>query len=68
MVVTATMMRATTLVTGLSRGRISSWYIQMGSVVCWPAVKVVTITSSKLRANASMPPANSAVARLGRMT
>src|SRR5688500_7359063 len=34
---------ATTLVTGRSRGRVSCEKIQIGSVVCWPAVKVVTI-------------------------
>ena len=33
-----------------------------------PAVNVVTMTSSKLSANASMPPASSAVARFGRST
>ena len=44
---------ATTLVTGRGRGRIKSCSIQIGSVVCWPAVKVVTITSSKLSAKAS---------------
>jgi hypothetical protein len=59
---------ATTLVTGRCRGRISSDSIQIGSVVCWPAVKVVTITSSKDSAKASMPPAKSAVPRLGRIT
>ena len=59
---------ATTLVTGRWRGRISSDSIQIGSVVCWPAVKVVTITSSKESAKASMPPASSAVPRLGRRT
>ena len=40
--------------------------IQIGSVCRWPAVKVVTMTSSKDRAKASMPPARSAVAMLGR--
>ena len=59
---------ATTLVTGRWRGRISSSSIHSGSVCCWPAVKVVTITSSKLSAKASMPPASSAVPMLGRMT
>ena len=48
---------ATTLVTGRGRGRIKSCSIQIGSVVCWPAVKVVTITSSKLSAKASSAPA-----------
>ena len=56
---------ATTLVTGRWRGRISSDSIQIGSVVCWPAVKVVTITSSKESAKASMPPASSAVREIG---
>ncbi len=59
---------ATTLVTGRSRGRTSWLKIQMGSVVCWPAVKVVTITSSNERAKASMPPASRAVASAGSMT
>ncbi len=59
---------ATTFVTGRWRGRTSSVSIQMGSVLCWPAVKVVTITSSKLSAKASMPPASSAVARFGSTT
>ncbi len=51
---------ATTLVTGRWRGRISSCSIQIGSVVCCPAVKVVTMTSSKLSAKASSAPASSA--------
>jgi predicted NBD/HSP70 family sugar kinase len=42
--------------------------IQIGRVACWPAVKVVTITSSKDSAKASMPPATSAVPILGRIT
>jgi hypothetical protein len=45
-----------------------SWLkIQMGRVCCWPEVKVVTMTSSKDSAKASMPPASSAVASDGRM-
>ena len=66
--VTAMTNTATTLVTGRSRGRTSSDSIQIGSVLCWPAVKVVTITSSNDNANASMPPASSAVAMFGRIT
>ena len=62
------MTTATTLVTGRWRGRISSCSIQMGSVVCWPAVKVVTMTSSKLSANASRPPASRAEPSCGRIT
>ena len=42
--------------------------IQIGSVVCWPAVKVVTIISSNDSAKASMPPASSAVAIFGSTT
>ena len=49
-------------------GHTSSPSIQTGSVLCCPAVKVVTITSSKESAKASMPPANSAVAMLGSTT
>jgi hypothetical protein len=56
------------LVTGRWRGRTSSVSIQIGNVVCCPAVNVVTITSSNDSANASMPPASSAVARFGRTT
>ena len=59
---------ATTLVTGRCRGRISSDSIQIGSVDCWPAVKVVTMTSSNDSAKASMPPASSAVPICGRIT
>ena len=52
----ATTNRATTLVTGRFRGRTNDEKIQIGRV-CWlPAVKVVTMISSKLSANASMPP------------
>ncbi len=56
---------ATTLVTGRWRGRTSWLKIQIGSVSCWPAVKVVTMISSNDSAKASMPPASSAVAMLG---
>jgi hypothetical protein len=58
---------ATTLVTGRCLGLMSSVSIQIGSVDCCPAVKVVTITSSKDRAKASMPPARRALAMFGRM-
>src|SRR6516162_3445105 len=59
---------AATFVRGRSRGRKSWLSIQIGRVSCCPAVKVVTITSSKLRAKASMPPANRAVATFGSTT
>src|SRR5215213_6216519 len=59
---------ATTFVTGRSRGRVSCEKIQIGRVDCCPAVNVVTITSSKESAKASMPPASSAVPMLGRTT
>src|SRR6266498_2691856 len=59
---------ATTFVTGRSRGRNNWLNIQIGNVDCCPAVNVVTITSSKERANASMPPARSAVPIFGRIT
>ena len=59
---------ATTLVTGVSRGLLSWLSSQIGSVRSLPAVKVVTMISSKDRAKASMPPASRAVARLGRIT
>jgi hypothetical protein len=36
-------MTATSLVTDRCRGRTSSFNIQMGSFVRWPAVKVVTM-------------------------
>jgi hypothetical protein len=42
--------------------------IQIGSVFCAPAVNVVTITSSNESANASRPPATSAVATTGSVT
>src|SRR5574343_1665222 len=59
---------ATTLVIGVSRG-LDSWFSnQIGSVRSLPAVKVVTMISSKLSANASMPPASSAVAMFGSTT
>src|SRR3989304_5667030 len=57
--------RAAILVTGRCRGLVSWLKIQMGSVSCCPAVNVVTMISSKERANASIPPASSAVAMLG---
>ncbi len=44
---------ATTLVIGRWRGRTSSLNIQFGRVDCWPAVKVVTMTSSNDNAKAS---------------
>ena len=59
---------ATTLVTGRCRGLISSDSIQIGNVDYWPAVNVVTITSSNDSAKASMPPARSAVPICGRTT
>jgi hypothetical protein len=43
-------------------------YIQIGKVVCWPAVNVVTTTSSNDSAKASIPPATRAVAMLGSVT
>ena len=42
--------------------------IQIGSVFCAPAVKVVTMTSSKDSANASMPPATTEVEMSGNVT
>ena len=42
--------------------------IHSGSVFCAPAVNVVTMTSSKDSANASRPPATSAVAITGSVT
>jgi hypothetical protein len=48
---------ATTLTIGSCRGRDRLATIQIGSVRCWPAVKVVTMISSKLSAKASSPPA-----------
>ena len=48
---------ATTLTIGSCRGRERLARIQIGSVSCWPAVNVVTITSSKDSAKASRPPA-----------
>ena len=59
---------ATTLVIGRWRGLMSSFSIQMGRVVCWPAVKVVTITSSNDSAKASMPPASKALPICGSTT
>ncbi len=59
---------ATTLVTGRLRGRVCCEKIQIGRVDSGPAVKVVTITSSKERANAHIPPASKAVAMLGNTT
>ena len=58
---------ATTFVTGRWRGFASWLKIQIGSVSCWPAVNVVTITSSNESANASIPPASSAVAMFGKL-
>ena len=62
------MKTATTFVIGLCLGLISSDNIQIGRVVCWPAVKVVTITSSKDKAKANMPPAKIAVPKFGNIT
>src|SRR3990172_4260279 len=59
---------ATTLVTGRCRGRTSEEKIQIGRVCCWPAVKVVTMISSKERAKASMPPVTNAEASWGSIT
>jgi len=59
---------ATTLVMGTSRGRVSWFSIQIGSVTSLPAVKVVTMISSKLSAKASMPPATKAVRNCGKVT
>ena len=42
--------------------------IQIGSVCCAPAVKIVTITSSNESAKASRPPASSAVRICGNVT
>src|SRR5690349_24419008 len=67
-VVNRTTNMAVTFVTGLFRG-LSIWlYIQMGSVCCRPAVKVVTMTSSNDNENAKMPPASNAVAIFGKIT
>ena len=62
--VTTITMTATTLVIGRSRGRNSSLKNQIGSVRSCPAVNSVTMISSNDSANASMPPASSAVAHL----
>src|SRR3972149_1565938 len=65
-VVMAMTNKATTLVTGRWRGLVSWLNIQIGSVSCCPAVKVVTMISSKDRAKASTAPATLAVAKRGR--
>ena len=59
---------ATTFTIGSWFGRDRLLRIQIGSVWSAPAVKVVTITSSKLSANASSPPASSAVFSCGNVT
>jgi hypothetical protein len=46
------------LVAARCRSRMSSDSIQIGKVDCWPAVKVATMTSSRDKAKASMPPAS----------
>ena len=63
--VTTITMTATTLVIGRSRGRNSSLKNQIGNVRSCPAVNSVTMISSNDSANASMPPASSAVALCG---
>jgi hypothetical protein len=60
---------ATTLTTGAWLGRVRLVKIQIGRV--WspaPAVKVVTMISSKERAKASRPPASRAERRVGKVT
>ncbi len=59
---------ATTLTIGSCRGRERLAKIQIGSVCCWPAVNVVTMISSKLRAKASSAPATSAERSCGKTT
>ena len=59
---------ATTFTTGCSIGRKRFAKIQIGSVCCAPAVKIVTTTSSQESANASRPPARSAVRICGKVT
>ena len=56
------------IVTGRCLGLVSWLKIQIGSVSCWPVVKVVTMISSKDRAKESIPPAKRAVARCGSST
>jgi hypothetical protein len=56
------------LTTGSWFGRDRLVRIQIGSVSLLPAVNVVTITSSKLSANASSPPAISAERICGNVT
>ena len=51
---------ATTFTAGWVRGRRSWLKIQMGSVVCAPAVNVVTTISSNDKANANRAPARRA--------
>src|SRR5215213_6365404 len=58
----------TTLTIGSWLGRERFVRIQIGSVCCAPAVNVVTITSSKLSANASSAPAISADRSCGSVT
>ncbi len=59
---------ATTFTIGSCAGRASVAKIQIGSVCSAPDVKIVTTTSSKDSANASSPPASSAVRICGNMT
>ena len=59
---------ATTFTIGSWAGRERVAKIQIGSVCCAPDVKIVTTTSSNERANASSPPASSAVRICGNIT
>ena len=59
---------ATTFTIGSCAGRERVAKIQIGSVCCAPDVKIVTTTSSNDSANASRPPARSAVRICGNIT
>ena len=59
---------ATTFTIGWSSGRARVAKIQIGSVCSAPDVNTVTITSSNDSANASSPPARSAVRICGSIT
>src|SRR5579884_1655146 len=66
--VITTTKNATTLTTGSCWPRSRLSRMKIGSVSCAPAVNVVTITSSNESANASSPPATSAVETTGQRT
>src|SRR5213592_4353425 len=68
MIDSTTLATATTLTIGRFLGRERLLRIQIGSVSRSPAVNVVTITSSKLSANASSAPATSAERSCGNVT